>query len=258
MSVWLLTLLTITGALLGSFAGAIITRYPHTSALDGRSRCPRCGTQLRAADLIPLLSFLFLRGKCRYCQREVDATYPIAETLAAIGLPLIAWLVPQPQFFIPTAALWMVSIILAGIDFRTMKLPNEWTATAGFLSAVLLIAALTTTLNPEYAWRWGAGFLGTAAFYIIVTLITRGKGMGMGDVKLAPLITATVALVSLPAAVLSVFLPFVLGTLMVMYRWRKGIPLRGDIVPFGPFLITAGWLSALAGEDLWQWYAHLF
>jgi len=252
--VWIVVL-GILGALLGSYAGAVITRYPQASALDGRSHCQRCGTQLRAPDLVPIVSYVFLRGRCRYCPRLLDWTYPAAETLGLLGLPLVYVLSPDIAYVPLLSVLWITSIILAGIDMRTQRLPNTWVGIFAATSGLLLIQVLLVSVDPQYASRFALALLATGVFYLMLTVFTGGKGMGFGDVKLAPVIAATVALVSWPAALISQILPFFLGTLMVMYRARKGHPWRGETLPFGPFLITAGWLAAAFGNTWWAWYA---
>lgn len=258
MTAMYLALLAILGALLGSYAGAVITRYPRASALDGRSHCPRCLTQLKPEDLVPILSFVFLKGKCRYCKKEIDWSHPLAETIGAAGLPALYLLLPSPVFLPTVIALWMVSVVLAGIDLRAMRLPNMWVLGASGVAVILAVQATLYYIDPDYLIRFGVAAAVTFGMYVLLTFFTRGRGIGMGDVKLAPIIAACVALVGYAEALIAVFLPFLLGTAMVVYRARKGISWRGEIMPFGPFLIMGGWIAVFFGGTITTWYLGFF
>lgn len=242
--------LFLVGALLGSYAGAVITRYPKSSAMDGRSECFHCHTQLQPIDLVPLLSYIYLRGRCRYCKERIDGTHQRAELLGALGLPALYFLLPSPVFLPAVGALLLCSIVLAGVDLRTMKLPNSWVLGTAAIAAFLAVQAAAYYYDSSYLVRFGVTGVATAAMYALLSLSTRGRGIGMGDAKLAPIIAACAGLVSYPSAVVAVFLPFVLGTLVVMVRALRGISWRRQQIPFGPFLLTGGWLAAFLG-DIW-------
>lgn len=245
------------GLLLGSFAAAIITRYPHRSAMSGRSMCPKCRVELRAIDLIPVVSFALTGGKCRYCHREIAWTYPLVEASTAVGFALIASFVTPVGVMVVTAALWWVSMVLTGIDFRTMKLPNIWTGLAAGL--VLLLGICRVLADPNTPWL-PALLLAVAVlvFYLTLSVLTRGRGMGFGDVKLAPIAAGAAALTSVGSGVLAAVLPFFLGVAFVAFRAGRGIPWRGEYVPFGPFLIAAAWLAGIFGEPMTASYLALF
>jgi leader peptidase (prepilin peptidase)/N-methyltransferase len=151
--------------------------------------------------------------------------------------------------------LWIISIILAGIDLRTMKLPNVWVALGFVMSILLTLQLLFITGDISFVIRYIVAATLTGGFYVLLTVITRGRGMGFGDVKLAPILAGSAALISYPVALIAIIIPFLLGTLMVMYRIIKKIPWRGKIMPFGPLLIAGAWIAALWGESLWSMYS---
>lgn len=258
---WLYLLIFYWGGIWGSFFYVVVSRsLAHQSWARGRSRCDHCQRQIAWFDNLPLLSFLFLAGKCRYCRKSIDGLHFGAEV--AGGLVLLAWWQLTGQFLLTqfswslllVATIWLLvgfsSLIIFLADLKEMIIPDKVTGFLGFLAVILLL------------WQWSTGqstvviqsLLSAGVVLVIFALIfvlTKGKGMGWGDVKLAPVLALFLGwpatLVGFFAAVLSGSLVGV--ALLLAHRHRRRQP-----IAFGPFLIFGFWLAALYGEIIWHWY----
>jgi leader peptidase (prepilin peptidase)/N-methyltransferase len=223
----------------GSFLGALIDRLPREEdILRAPSRCRSCGTRLRAVDLVPLLSFVVLRGKCRYCAAPLPGWLPLME-LAAFGLAGLAVLRGGDDWQIWTSAgvLWLL-LALGVCDLLWFRLPDALTAA---LAALCLGAAVGNGLGML---ALAGGLLGAGAFLALRVgyMSLRGReGLGLGDVKLMAGLGALTGPAHLPLLVLVAALGALLATLIL--RWGGGVRggLRGDLaLPFGAALTAAG------------------
>ncbi|QQG50005.1 MAG: prepilin peptidase [Candidatus Berkelbacteria bacterium] len=245
----------IFGLIIGSFLNVVIARFDDwQSIMRGRSHCPKCKKSLSWFDLIPLLSYVVLRGRCRHCQQPISAQYPIVEFSTAA---LVA------------AGYYLVFVIadLAG-----------WQGVAAFIAYIVTISALVTIffhdlyemLVPEvmsYVALIGATVFslfyhqdplvtlygGLAALIPIALLVypTRGIWMGEGDVKIA---AALGLLVGWPSAVVFLVGSFIIGGIFGAYLLLRGQVKLKSAVPFAPFLIIAGLLALYWGPQLVEWY----
>ncbi len=244
---WQLQLLALLlGLSVGSFLNVVIWRLPREEGVAaGRSHCPACKHSLGVFDLFPVLSFLLLRGKCRYCGVKISWRYPLVE-LATGALFLAAlW-----QYGLSLASLglcWFFAVLVAIslIDYDWKIIPDELLL-AGLPAAVVLGLAHTSPGWLSLLLGGGIGFL----LLLSIVLISRG-GMGGGDVKLAGLLGLCLGWKLLIIALMTGFVAGgVVGAVLLLTR-RKG---RKDEVPFGPFLAMGGIIAALAGPWLWNWY----
>ncbi len=256
------------GALIGSFLNVVIYRVPRKlSLVHPGSACPNCGASIRPIDNIPVLSWLFLRGKCRDCGAKISPRYPLVELGTALAFVPVAWVfLPTSEFPAGLAAdilvlvaflgLAAVSIALALIDLDTSTLPNRIVVPSLVALLVLFVAAalLQGDVGPLVRAIIGAAAL--FAFYLALALVSRG-GMGMGDVKLAALLGLALAWVGWPAFGVGVFAAFVLGGLFsvgLLIARRAG---RKSTVPFGPWMLGGAWIGIFWGAALWQSYAQV-
>lgn len=262
------------GLLVGSFLNVVIHRLPqmmeqqwdaecaeHQAAKAGteytavptgltlskpRSRCPNCGHAIRWYENVPVLSWLFLRGKCRGCSQRISVRYPLVELATAA---LFAWCIHR-WGFTPTGWAWCgfsaALLTLALIDWDTTYLPDD--ITLPLLWAGLLTAALGWTNIALHDALWGAvaGYLSLWSIYWLFKLITGKEGMGYGDFKL---FAALGAWFGWQALVPIILMASVIGALIGI-AMKLGSKLReGGYIPFGPFLAGAGFTAMLFGPE---------
>ena len=257
------------GSIIGSFLNVCVYRMPRgLSVVAPRSACPSCGARLGAAELIPIASYILLRGKCSHCRSRIPPRYPLIEFLcgalwAALlyrfgkaarpsgSLPL-----EFPPFeFICYAALCSVLLAVFFIDVEWLRIPNALTA-ASMVPASAALVRYVFLLDPPGRFRSAyasvnpaAPFLGLApcAFFIAVYLITAvfskggGAAIGMGDIKL--LIPVGLAL-GLWQCLFAIFAAVTLGGVAGIVLIASGVKKRKDPIPFGPFIV-AGFIAAL-------------
>jgi leader peptidase (prepilin peptidase)/N-methyltransferase len=218
-----------------------------------RSHCPSCKTPLRAADNIPIVSWLVLRGKCAHCGGRISARYPIVEAITALLSAVVAW---RFGFGWPTALALVFTwalIALTFIDADTTLLPDDITLPLLWLG---LAANLFGTFAPLKDAVIGAiaGYLALWSVYWLFKWATGKEGMGYGDFKLLAALGAWMGWKALlPVVLLSSVVGAVVGiVLIVLARRGREIP-----IPFGPYLAAAGLIVMLAGERLTRWFVPL-
>jgi leader peptidase (prepilin peptidase)/N-methyltransferase len=225
---------------IGSFLGLLAVRLPAgQQVVAGRSACPQCGATLRAKHLVPVLSFLLLRGACRDCGGRISPLYPAVE-LACVAIAIVAACVSSGWPLAVNFALGCWLLVLSAIDARHFWLPDV--LTLPLIPAGLLLCWLTTP-NDLLGHAIGAT-AGYALFWSIAKLYfwARGvDGLGLGDAKLLAGLGAFVSWTGLPAiiAIASLAgLAFAAGRAIIAGQKLDG----GSKIPFGPFLAFAGWL----------------
>lgn len=232
------------GLALGSFLGALTHRLPgKESFVSGRSRCPRCGAQIRWYDNIPLLSFLLLGGRCRSCGRKISLRYPLIELASAIGILGIYVLDLESPIFLILILLLTISIFV--IDLEKKIIPDELI----FLGFGLTILALLLGWGNNLYLHFLGGFA-SSLFLLLIHLVTRGKGMGLGDVKYA-LFAGT--FLGFPGAVSWLFLSFLTGAGVGVILILVGRAKLGKHIAFGPYLTASFLVTAIIGESLVKW-----
>ena len=243
------------GAALGSFMNVCIYRLPHgESVVRPRSFCPGCGKEITARDIIPVLSWLFLRGRCRQCGERISFQYPLVE-LATIGIWLGMALGYGPTLRALAGAIFFTLLLSIAItDARHYLIPDE--LSIGGLASGLALAVLTelvTGVPTILASVAGAalGFLLLLGVGLIGDWVFKKPAMGGGDMKMMAMIGAYLGPVG---AVLTIFLGALAGSLIF-----GPISLRtGKMVPFGVFLALGGAVTFLLGDALIDWYRGTF
>ncbi len=218
-----------------------------------RSACPHCSHQISAVENIPLLSYLFLRGKCRKCGSAISMRYPVVEVVSGILSAYAAW-----HFGFGLAAvaailfIWAL-IALTFIDFDTQLLPDDITLPLLWLGIIFNMFGTFTSLNNAVA---GAivGYLVLWIVYWLFKLATGKEGMGYGDFKLLAAIGAWLGWSLLPLVImLSSVVGAVVGiSLIIATRHGRNIP-----IPFGPYLAGGGLIALFWGQQLTQSYLNL-
>lgn len=245
----------IFGLLWGSFANVVILRLP-----DGRSvafpgsHCPKCKTPIKFYDNIPVLSWLFLRGKCRACQAPISWRYPVVEFLSGVLFTAVylnyglSWVALEYVVFC-----WSL-LVVSVIDLDHMILPDVFTLSG------IVIGLVGAALNPAREFLpalggvvMGGGFLWAIAYGYY--LWRKEEGMGGGDIKLLAWIGAVLGWQAVPFVILSSSL---IGSLVgLIYATRSKAGLK-SVIPFGPYLAAAAILYIFGGEAIGQWYIGLF
>jgi leader peptidase (prepilin peptidase)/N-methyltransferase len=246
-----ISLAALGGLIVGSFLNVVAYRLPRgESLLRPRSRCPGCGTQLRAIDNIPVVSWVALRGRCHHCGTPISARYPLVE-LTTAGLYAAVVASQDDAARIVLGLLLMTALVpITLIDFDHRIIPNKLTGPAA-IAAVIAILALDTDFLVEALIAAAAGggfFLGAALLY--------PRGMGMGDVKLAGMLGLYLGRAVAPAILIALITGVVVGAAIIA---RKGaVEGRKTAVPFGPFLALGGVVGFFVGNELVDAYLDTF
>jgi leader peptidase (prepilin peptidase)/N-methyltransferase len=244
------TLAAVGGLVFGSFMGVVVHRVPQKeSIVSPRSRCPHCGHQLSVADNIPVVSWLALRGRCRYCHTPISPRYLAGEVLMATVWALavvrlgVSW---ELLAFLPF--LWVL-VALSLIDLETKLLPNRIVYPSVLAGIALL--AVTAALGPGIgAWARGlAGMVASAGVFFVIALISPA-GMGMGDVKLAGLIGLYLGYLSWGRVLVAFFLAFLAGAVVGIALMVVGRAGRKTAIPFGPFMALGAITATLYGDPI--------
>ncbi len=268
----ILFLIFLFGLCLGSFLNVCIYRLPREqSVIGGRSYCPACDRMIAWHDNIPLLSYVILLGRCRYCDEKISFRYFTVELLSGLALVLAGyyWLFrPQNPYwfnFISYSYLILVSIAILFIDLEFSIIPNQLSYSliitglaAGFFTHAPLSPA-RVSFAPQQFWWSLAGFLVGGTIFLVLALVSPliygQSALGMGDVKL---IAGYGAWMGPRAALFIIVVGSLIGavvgsTLMI----ARGKSLRNEI-PFGPFLCLAAVFYLFWGAELVSWYVGLF
>jgi prepilin signal peptidase PulO-like enzyme (type II secretory pathway) len=240
----------ILGAILGSFLNALLFRYnTGRSVLRGRSRCMHCGRTLNALDLVPVLSYLALRGKCRYCHSKVSIQYPLVEIAGVILAALVYLQNPDPFAFALWLAIWMTLLFVFVYDLKHKVIP--WEA-SGLLAALALLHLWSLGFG---SWSLVAGPILAAPLFLL-SLVSGGRWMGWGDSALELGLGWMLGVTAgLSAFVFAFWTGAVVG--IGLLALSKGITMKSE-VPFAPFLIAGAAIAYFCNVDIFQTLPALF
>jgi len=239
------------GLCIGSFLNVVIYRVPiGQSIVTPPSRCRKCGYQLQWYDNIPVLSWLFLRGRCRKCGVGVSMQYPIVELITGALFVLVIWMTPPGPLLATRLILVCILIALFGIDLEHQILPNVIT-----LPGIAIGVLLSLIAPPGWKDALVGVLLGGGVLYAIAGayyLWRREEGMGMGDVKMLAMIGAFLGWKAVMVTlVLASFAGATIGlAMMALQRGTMKLAL-----PFGTFLAIGAIVAMFVGEPLVAWYA---
>lgn len=246
---WWMFFYFIAGCVTGSFLNCCALRLPQGRSLWGRSACERCGHLLSVYDLVPVVSYLYLRGKCRYCQTSYGSGNLMAELLTGCvfvlcGLQILPG-IKLLMLFVLASCLILISLI----DFHVQIIPDYLVliiALCGIAFSILYLpGGLTESLKGS-----------AAAFTVMLTIfiLSRG-GMGGGDVKLG---TVLGLWLGFEHTIMFLLLAFMMGGFISCLLLMSGVKERKDAVPFGPFLCAGALISVLYARPLAAYYWSLF
>ena len=234
------------GLAIGSFLNVCIWRLPREeSIIRPGSHCPACSTVLGVRDLVPVLSWIFLRGKCRFCAARISPRYPAVELLTG-GLFFLTYLHygPSPAMIAAMVfSAFMVAITFIDLDHQIIL--------DGML-ALLAVSGLVLQLMTGAVgfWSMWLGALVGGGLLLVLAIISQG-GMGGGDVKFA---AALGFWLGWPGILLGLFIGFVAGGAISLLLLATGLRGRKDFIPFGPFIALGAWIALLYGKNILAWY----
>lgn len=233
------------GLILGSFNTALVARVPNAQSMGGRSQCPSCGTTIRLRHLIPLVSWVLLKGRCSQCKAHIPASYPLIELATAIVVVLTAYQAERLTQALAWVLVASFGVALAIIDWRTYRLPNGLVL-ASLFAALALLAVDSIAVSSWAAYgRAALAGLGLAVFFFLLRILSRG-GMGMGDVKLAGVLGFVLGYEGWAFVYVGAFLGFLLGAIYGVGLMLLSGAGRKTKVPYGPFMLAGAWLSLWA------------
>jgi len=257
----------IFGLIVGSFLNCVIYRFEkNESFLKGRSYCPKCKHTLNWKDLIPIFSFLILKGKCRYCSKKISLQYPLVELATGVLFILtfhfwslgFNWLVGIGIWELIYLLIILCSLIVIFVyDLKHYIIPDKVIYPAILVIGIWYLVAWMF-LNQYTSYQLLVTIysaFGAAAFFLAIVLISRGRWMGVGDIKLAFLMGL---LLGFPKILVALFSAFLIGAIIGIGLIATGKKTLKSEVPFGPFLVTGTFLALFLGEQIVNWYSNLF
>ncbi len=261
LSFWLI--IFILGTFFGSFLNCIIYRLEtKQSFLRGRSFCPKCHHKLVFFDLMPVLSFIFLKGKCRYCDKKISWQYVAVEIATGALFVLIFWHLGLG--FDLDFGFWILDLLYLSVVSSLLIIIFVYDLKHYIILDKIIYPAIGITLgfsilnsyiinhksffNPLFAG------LGVGIFFFLLWLVSRGKWMGLGDAKLAFFIGL---FLGFPNVLAAMFLAFFIGAIMGIGLIIGGKKTLKSQVPFGPFLIAGAFLALFWGREIINWYLNL-
>lgn len=244
------------GTFIGSFLNVVVDRLPRNqSIVKGRSHCDFCKKTLAWYDLIPVISYVMLSGKCRYCHIKLSAYYSIFEITTGLLFAITYWL-----FINGNRSLWNIQmetylwffyyyllvscfIVIVFIDIKFGIIPDRIVFSLIGLSIVFLLLLSPTVLVPALITG-----IGSFLFFLLIFLITKGRGMGFGDVKFAFVMGL---ILGYPNIIVAFYIAFLTGAfvslILIVSKKKK---LKGGSIPFGPFLVLGTYCALFLGESI--------
>jgi leader peptidase (prepilin peptidase)/N-methyltransferase len=265
INIFISIIVFVLGASLGSFINVVVYRLPAgLSVLWPPSRCPKCLNRLKAYDNVPVFGWLWLKGRCRYCQTQISRRYPLVEALTGIIFLIVFWVF---QFSIFTIGYWTFFswlLALSLIDLDTMTLPNPLTKSGLILGIVFQMAIAWLSeptlsgLSKRLIAAIAGAVLGLYLFDAIALLGSMAFGktvMGAGDAKLAAMMGAWLGWrYLLLAGFISCTLGVFIGGGAILFSRHE----MGQKMPFGPFLALGAVITVFSGETILSHYMRLF
>lgn len=238
-----------TGSLLGSFLNVVIYRIPREKSIAfPGSKCPKCNTPIAWYDNIPVISWVLLGAKCRYCKEPISIRYPSVELITAILflLSFNTFGIDWKWFFI--AYFICLMIVITWIDIDHMLILDNITYPG------ILIGFLYNLIKGDIIQSLVGAFLGFLFFYLITKIspiVLKKEGMGMGDVVLATLLGSWLGLNALSG---TVFLSFLIGSLIgIVLLVKNG---KSEYFPFGPALAFSALVTVISNNYIFDWYVN--
>lgn len=247
----------VLGLVVGSFLNSVIYRLEKgESALRGRSYCPHCKHTLSWQDLIPILSFVLLQGKCRYCKKPISWQYPLVELATGILFVAVAQLAVSNQQLAYLLIVNCLLLIIFVYDLKHYLIPDKILYPAILVSSIwYLVSSIFFGLYTKYFIlnTFYAAF-GAALFFFLIHALSKGRAMGFGDVKLALFMGLFLGWPNILVAFFAAFLSGAAAGIFLILLKKKTLKSQ---VPFGPFLIGGTFFALFFGSAVVNWYLGL-
>ncbi len=239
-------ILFLLGLSIGSFLNVLIDRLPNgESVIWGRSRCDHCKKPLRWFELVPVISWAMQGGRCLRCHKKLSLQYPLVELATGFGFAYLGFTLPQP-FFLASLVVFSSLLVIFVADWKYQIIPDSMVV-VGTAAATIVWAYIGKDTLVSHVT---VGVL-TSLFFGALWLVTRGRGMGLGDVKLVFLLGL---LLGYPGIIVALYVAFltgaVVGVILVMAR-KKSLK---SSVAFGPFLVIGALVALIGGESILAWW----
>lgn len=234
---------------IGSFLNVVGLRIPKKeSIVYPPSHCPSCDHRLKSLDLVPIFSYLFLKGKCRYCGRRISPIYPFGEFITFIALLLIPIVQPINLELI-IAYLFTIILIIATIsDLRYKIIPDQIT-----YPTIIIFFVLRFWIHFLPTWHYLLGGLIGGGLLFLLSAASKG-GMGGGDIKLFTLIGLVLGWQN---TILALFISSLIGSIVGFSLMIIGKVKRKQFIPYGPFIAMGAYIAYFFGNEIWSWYLSL-
>lgn len=238
--------LFIMGTAIGSFLNVVIDRLPREESLNGRSHCDYCKHVLSPLDLFPLFSYLFLGGKCRYCGKKLSPQYPAIEALTGAAFVLVFYALPALPYIELFFYLGIVSCLIAVFftDLKEQIIPDE--LQIAFFVLTFLLRIVQGASVYDLAGGAVSGLIVTAPI-LVLYLITKGRGMGFGDVKLAFNIGFFLGWAK---GLIVLYLGFIIGAAVGIILLAAGLKKMKSKIAFGPFLLLGVFIMIVWSDTI--------
>lgn len=248
MTGYILTMTFIFGIILGSFYNVVIYRLPkHESIVYGSSHCAHCMTPIKPYDLIPILSYVILGGKCRHCHQKISFRYPLIEFLTGLAFTLVVAQFGLSYESVIGVILASILMIVTMIDIDTMEIYDR------FIITLFILAIGYTFISKLNLIDHLIGAIIISLPFFLIAYVS--QGIGGGDIKL---MAAAGLLLGYQNALVAFFIASITGGLFGIYLLRFKNKTGKTALAFGPFLCLGIFLAFLYGQTLSAWYLNLF
>jgi len=250
-----ITIIVLAGFLFGSFLNVVIYRIPKSlSLIKPASHCPNCSETLKWYENIPLISYIFLLGKCSHCKTKISIQYPLIEILNGLLLLGIAYFSKDITQFIVFSLLGMTFLCLVVIDFKNYILPDILI----IISSVIVLIYFGYYEKLEALPRFYYAILTGSGMYVlrmVTSKIYKKETFGMGDIKLSALIGFIIGHWD---AFIAIFFGFIIAAVIFTFLIITRLQKKDAYLPFGPYLIFGMILYTMYGEIILRWYISFF
>lgn len=242
------------GLIMGSFTNVLIYRLPRgESVVLPGSHCTNCNHPLAWYDNIPILSYIMLRGKCRYCGTSISFQYPLVEAINALCYLLLFWSYGPTLDFVFLALISSMLIAISGTDMTRQVIPDILVISVFMLSVIHKVLAYFLYHESPEIWQSVLGLIAAGGLFLLITVVSKG-GMGQGDVTL---ISALGFALGLKKILLVTFLSFVIAACASLILLGTKTKTLKDPIPFGAFIVVAFFITVFLGDMLIGWYIGL-
>jgi leader peptidase (prepilin peptidase) / N-methyltransferase len=249
-TVWVVVACAVGGLVIGSFLTVVVDRVPEgRSVVAPPSACGSCGMRLGAVDLVPVVSWIALRGRCRGCGARIGVEPLVLELATATLFVLFGLEFGAEPELVAFCVLAAGLVALTWIDLRSQRLPREITYTTMLIGAPSLAVAAIVDDEAERIWMMALGAAIALAIMATIYAASRG-GLGDGDVRLSPLLGLYLGWLNPGIVPVGLFFGFVLGAIAGVLAMAVGRAGRKTALPFGPFLAAGTVLAVFFGQDM--------